>query len=957
MSITTRLLLRVLLACSLLIAALPMSAAPAGNLSISGNVTDAESGEPLDFVLVTLPDQNLWAETDIKGNFKIPGLRPGTYKVEVKSTGYQSCSEVVNLTAASKPLKIKLRQLSLALDEVVVTAEAQKMGSGSKIDRAAVQHIQPKSLEDMMQLVPGNVTKNPDLNSVGQAYIRELDENANNAMGTLVVVDGAPMSNDANMQSLSVSKGGTTPEHSTAGKGVDLRLVSPDNIESVEVVRGIPSVEYGNLTSGAVIVKSRAGATPLEIKMKADPYSKMVYAGKGFNLNTGGSVNISADYSQSYADIRKKYIGYDRVTFSTGYSNVFMKSSRPLSFNARFSFFSSLNNEKTDPELQYDERINNKTIGGRLSLEGNWSLNLPWISGLSYSASANYLYEKDFSNRQVILQSGITPIGNATVDSEYKTFFLTSTYYSWSKIVGKPLDLYTQIKANKLFLMNHGAYMNLKFGVEWRYNKNFGEGMSFDEQRPPQVTNNQSIRPRPYKDIPAMNVLSWFVEDKLTLPIASTTLNLQAGVRLSTIFIDKEIARRGNMTTVEPRVNLDYNILNKGNNRIFDDLSVVGGYGVGMKTPTLLQFYPDNAYFDVASYTMLFRDDVSGEKGKSIAVMTTKVIDDTTNPELKPAYSYKTEAGLAFRIKKVKGMVNFFYERHKNEFGYVAQPVIMNANRYTTPDGIDNVRYENGSLQYLKDGVWSNATATQHSYFYTYVTPSNSIKTDKWGIEYQVSLASIPAIRTSLTVDGAYIHIKRRSTENYHSSITTSYQGDTYPLMPIYPGGSGKVSSRFNTNFRFITHIPQLKMIFTTTLQVIWAESYRSIYEDIDGNALYYRMDDPFSPGTQKYFVNPVGFIDATGKYTEWQPGFERDERYRHMLLSYSHENTFDTERLPMSAILNFRLSKEFGKILEIAFMANNFLKLTKSYKLQTSVGWKEITIPMYFGAEVKLKF
>ncbi len=46
-------------------------------------------------------------------------------------------------------------------------------------------------------------------------------------------------------------------EQTTAGRGVDLRTVSAGNIESMEVIRGIPSVEYGNLTSGVVIVKTR----------------------------------------------------------------------------------------------------------------------------------------------------------------------------------------------------------------------------------------------------------------------------------------------------------------------------------------------------------------------------------------------------------------------------------------------------------------------------------------------------------------------------------------------------------------------------------------------------------------------------------------------------------------------------------------------------------------------------
>ncbi len=935
----------------------PAAAFAQNNLTLTGKVTDADNGEPLEFVIVQLPERNLWAETDEKGIFSIKNLRPGTYTVFIQSTGYQDYTHTIDLSAKAEPLLISLHPSSLALKEVTVTASTKRMGSTSQIGREAVQHIQPKSLEDMMQLVPGNVTKNPDLNSIGQAQIREIDNNSNNAMGTLVMVDGAPMSNDANMQTFTTSKGGSTPSQSTAGKGVDLRLISPDNIESIEVVRGIPSVEYGNLTSGAVIVKSRTGATPWEIKLKADPYSKMAYAGKGFGLAKGGAINVTADYSQSYSDIRKKYIGYDRVTFGLGYGNVFMKDTRPLSFNARFSFFSSLNNEKSDPELMYQERINNKTIGGRFSLDGNWSLQMPFISTLSFAASANYIYESDYANRQVILQSGITPVGNATSDKEYQTFYLSSTYYAWSKITGRPLDLYAQLKGDRLFNFQNGAFMTIKLGAEWRFNKNYGVGMRFDEKNPPQVTNNQSLRPRPFKSIPAMNVLSFFLEDKFTTPIGTTSLTAQAGARLSNIFLDEKKAHRGNMTTVEPRANIDFNILNSDNNSFLQDFSIAGGYGVGMKTPTLLQFYPDMAYFDVTSFAMLFPDDVSGDKGKSLAVMTTKVIDNTANPNLKPAFSYKTEAGFTFRKDKVSGMINYFNERHKNEFGYVAQPVIMEANRYSTPSGIDAVRYEDGKVQYQSGGVWHDATATPHTYYFSYLMPSNSVKTKKWGIEYQINLAAIPAIKTSISVDGAYLWIKRRSTADYYTPVSATVNGDTYPYIALMPGGSGTVSTRFNTNFRFITHIPKLQLIFTTTLQMIWRESYQAIYENNDGKSLVYRTQDPFSPNREVYAVNPIGFLNSDNKFTEWEPGFAQDPVYRYMVATYVHPRAFDTEVLPTSAILNFRLTKEFGKIVEISFMANNFLKLMKTHKLETAVGWKDVTIPMYFGAEVKLKF
>ena len=65
-----------------------------------------------------------------------------------------------------------------------------------------------------------------------------------------------------------MSRIGKLPVNLPAGVTV---TVSPDNVESMEVIRGIPSVEYGNLTSGVVIVKTKTGSTPWEAKFKADP--------------------------------------------------------------------------------------------------------------------------------------------------------------------------------------------------------------------------------------------------------------------------------------------------------------------------------------------------------------------------------------------------------------------------------------------------------------------------------------------------------------------------------------------------------------------------------------------------------------------------------------------------------------------------------------------------------------
>ncbi len=89
-----------------------------------------------------------------------------------------------------------------------MTARQEQMGSKSLIGEDAIRHVQPKSLNDLLQLVPGNLIENPNLNNLGQAHIREIEDDDNNALGTLVVVDGTPLSNESNLQVVSPSKFG-----------------------------------------------------------------------------------------------------------------------------------------------------------------------------------------------------------------------------------------------------------------------------------------------------------------------------------------------------------------------------------------------------------------------------------------------------------------------------------------------------------------------------------------------------------------------------------------------------------------------------------------------------------------------------------------------------------------------------------------------------------------------------
>ncbi|MDD4660355.1 MAG: TonB-dependent receptor plug domain-containing protein [Massilibacteroides sp.] len=935
-------------------------------LSFNGLLIDNTTGKPIDAAVITLTERQLWAISDQEGSFSIPGLQAGTYKYAVTHISYQKHEGTITINRYSKKVEIRIDPQSLALDEVTVTAKESRMTSSSVIGKTAIQHIQPKSVEDMLQLVPGNLTQNPSLSSVGQAYIRDFSKNANNAMGTTILVDGAPLSNDANLQVLSTARSGIRLSENesssglyqtTAGRGSDLRTISPDNIESVEVIRGVAGVEYGNLTSGAMIIKTKAGVTPLEVKAKTDEFSKMFYGGKGFSLGgERGSVNLSLDYTQSYADIRKKYEGYERITSNIGYSNVFMKQNAPLSLNARLAYFRHLNSNKSDPQLKMEERISNKNQGLRFTLEGNWRLNNRFISNLTYSFMINHSHQEDYEKRFTVLHTGITPIAESLVDGEFESRYLNASYYSERLIDGKPLSIFGQIKSNKLISFSENSFMNLKLGVEWKHDSNNGDGLSFDPLYPPVINSVQTIRPRSYKSIPAMNLFSFFIEDKLQMPIQKTQLTLMGGVRLSHFEIDKS-ARKDDIFKVEPRINVEYRILDQSNNALFDNLSIVGGFGILVKMPPLLYLYPDKTYFDESSMTYM-----SPDLSKGLAIMTTKVIEDTSNPNLKPSVSNKFEIGLAAVIGKMTGNMTFFHERIQDEYGFRTIPYITSFQTYSIPipdsgsPSISDFYYKGGTVYYTQGGTEYVAKAQEQKNLRSYSSPDNGVEAFKTGIEYSFNLGQIPVLKTSVVVDGAWLYVKRKQTENYYKNLITTL-GTDYPYMPLMPAGHGSVDTRINTNFRFITHIPKLKMIFSTTAQVVWRETFQSIYEDENGNPLYYKTVDPQSGNDElKAYVNPVGFLDKNGQYQKWMSEYYDNYTYRRMLNSYGHSNYFEKEILPTTILLNFRLTKEFGHLLDFSFIANNFLNISKKYKYKTQQGYTNLMIPLYFGAEITIK-
>ena len=184
-------------------------------------------------------------------------VQPDGYSTQAKEFPIDCIVDAVELV--NNATKINLKETTFRLEEVTVVATQSKAGksTASTISRQAMDHMQASSLTDLMAFLPGASLANPVLSSAQQFNIRTAFDGVGggssygtdmNSLGTSIIVDGAPVSANANMQALSPSISGGV---GATQQGIDSRSISTDNIESVEVIRGVASAEYGDLTSGA----------------------------------------------------------------------------------------------------------------------------------------------------------------------------------------------------------------------------------------------------------------------------------------------------------------------------------------------------------------------------------------------------------------------------------------------------------------------------------------------------------------------------------------------------------------------------------------------------------------------------------------------------------------------------------------------------------------------------------
>ena len=880
-----------------------------------GELLSKKTGEPVSFASIYIQETDFWTSSDELGFFVIKLLDIPFFTIEVKCLGFETYSNNFGSALLSESnFEIEMVPISYDMDEITVLSKNDNgITTYSIIGNAAIEHVQPTSLADVMQLLPGNLSANPDLRSAQRISIREIGYDDNSAMGTAIMVDGAPVSNDANMQTFATSKSGDNFS-TVVGSGLDLRQIPTDNIESVEVIKGIPSVTFGDLTSGVVLIKTKAGYTPLEVKLKTDPKIKQITFGKGLSLKSiRSSVNFNFDYLQSFDDLRSKSNGFNRLTAEVGFSKIFDPDKIPLTYNAKVSYYETIDDVKTDPDAMVaGERIRSKDRGLRFNMYGKWSPELKLLTSLDYSFSVSYAHQIS-SEDKYRSGSGIQVISTSLTEGENPGLFLPSEQLTGYVIDGKPVTVFGQITANKFINFHNGITNKILYGFDYRLNANYGDGQIYDINNPPFVS-NYTVRPRKYNDIPALQNYSVYLEDKLLLTLGKTFLDVQVGFRLNN-FQSSGVFKSGLGFYAEPRFNAQYSFLSRNNNRVFNKMAVGFGIGKTFKSPSLHYLYPDKAYFDLSALNYYM-----GNPAYNSSIINTRIYE-TANTELKPSENLKIEASLIFRFKKVNGIITVFNENLTNGFDFVSNYLFINYDKYQT----DNIPTGTKPDPHTLVKIPSIASDS-------YRMPVNNQETQKSGVEFSFEFGKINSIYTSFTLDGAWLRTKRIGSTVPYQFQPASVTANPYLFVGIYPEGESKISERLNTNWRMVTQIPKLRMILSTTLQTIWYD-------------MYY---------VSEYDEAPMYLVYADGSTKAFTPEMRTNPDYIRFV-DIKSQNYYLREVMSPLFQTNFRLSKEIYDKVKLSLYVNNSVNYRPEYEYKRSGSFIRRNPSVYFGAEIKI--
>jgi len=429
---------------------------------IKGKVRDLLIGKPLGGVLVRVSGTTASTVTDVQGLFELRDIPAGTYSLEFIKESYLTLiltkqvvipSRVTTIIAQMTPgegedvfyiggIKVEAAKAELPADPV----------SRVIISSGEIENRQASSLGDVLELIPG--VEKSDRLGLGrkvQASIRGRVTDVLSTFGTKIIVDEAPISNNANMQIVPIGgKIAVTP-----GQGIDLRQIPADNIELVEVIKGVPSVRYGDFTEGIIKVRTKFKPRPPRLKLKSNPDTREANLEGGLRIGPT-LLNYNFNYGYSERDPRKKGDEYHRLTAELGLRRKFLMGR--LSLQTKVLGQRLIDEEK--PTDVYKNRRYNRGYRINFDVLGDYEVNP--ITRWKGNLLVHFRRQNSYKER--------------LVEADPRS------YIGWVRVLGNEWLIGGRLEWTQRRFIG-GSFHEFLVGVDFEHFDNTGVGMVIDSTR------------------------------------------------------------------------------------------------------------------------------------------------------------------------------------------------------------------------------------------------------------------------------------------------------------------------------------------------------------------------------------------------------------------------------------------------------------------------------------------
>lgn len=890
---------------------IPNGAFAAGNGILKGRVFDFQTGKPVPNALIAIQGTTKSTLADRNGNFQIE-LPEGKYGISIlKDEYYNTCYQDVEIEGGKiTTYKCELvggdprQQFFFQIGGITVLDKRdilpEKIETTHEISSAEIEHYLSTNLGDIMDMVPGvERSKNPGLSKMSQLDLRGTgvtkgsDEQAAARFGTKIILDDITISNNANLQSGTGTSYGSVSSY--AGTGIDLRAIPADNIESVEVVTGVPSVEYGDLTTGLVKVKTKIGAQPNRLKLKSNPDTKEANLNGGVNYR-GTGVSYNANYAYSERNIRLDGDEYARYNGQLTFDNKLLD--KRLSILNKF-YYTGVADEYdikgTDP-LARKQSNKDKTIiyGNTVEYKPRKDMKLEWTGSVKYTKRDSYA--------QSLTGADVRVLTDAMTPGTHEGVFQAGAYLSRVWVRGEEWNAAAKLNLRYdagLFRLNHA----LLAGGEYTFDDNAGEGRIFNPLEPPY--GNLGQRPLPFDASPALQTANVYFEDNVNGFLFQRPYNVNLGFRyemyspsrlnLAGLFNEEGVVESKNGTYMNPRVRLKY--------EPFDGSQIRFGWGRSSKMPSMTDIYQGPEYIDIVEENVSPPD--------SVPLLSTYIFDiDTRN--LKGYQDEKTELSVDQKFGPVGLILTGYYAHSSHIPRSIESPLTLYRYRWTewpseTGRTVIDTIYTQPDNNYFNDAGWSKS----------------------YGIETQLVTKRIEKLSASFRVTTSFARSYSGGRGTYMSTaVMNSALGRTiYPIYYYTEGWGQRMIVNYNVDW-FIRRLGMWVTFFLQQTVLDKDQNYKDPY-------LYaYGYYDPVAGRTVRLTPEQATDLNLTRNFTDID------------LAVHSTPND--------RVLFNINVSKSVGRSAEISLFVHNVFDDPSYYKDYQDI-WQARNPRIFYGVEFSM--